>query len=75
MEASLAAMATINTVVDAMDTTVVGAAARGAATEVAVNNVIYVMITQDLGCHGADTPFVEEVEVFIAIRSTVEEAL
>ena len=74
MEASLAAMAT-TTAVDAMDTTAAGAAARGVATEVAINNVRDVMITQDLGCHGADTPFVEEEEVFIAIRSTVEEAL
>ena len=45
-----------------------------AATAVAVNNVRDVNVIVDLDGHGADTPFAKE-EAFVAIRSTLEEAL
>ena len=62
-------------IVDAVDTAVDAAIDAGdGATAVAVNNVRDVNVTEDLGCHGADTPFAKE-EAFVAIRSMLEEAL
>ena len=70
----VARWAAINaTVVDAMGSAR-DVAMDATATAVAVNTVRDVNVIVDLDGHGADTPFAKE-EAFVAIRSTLEEAL